>query len=187
MLESLFASLAAKIAAGGIAIAMAAVPVAATGNFPDQMQTGISHAVENVGIHIPAGDTEEARENAEDAVQAAEDATDEVTDVEEDVDGDAEGEGSDHEPNENSAFGQSVAADARDGGVDGQEISAAAHARNEERKAARQSPTPEPTEAGTEDAGSQSQTGLDRAANTPAASHLPATVPGGKPAGAGKP
>ncbi len=190
MLESLFASLAAKIAAGGIAIAMAAVPVAASGNFPDQMQTGISQAVENIGIHIPAGDAEEARKKAEDAAQAAEeageDATDEVTDVEDDVDGN--GEGSGNEPNENAAFGQSVAADARDGGVDGQEINEAAHARNEERKAARETPTPEPTESVVpEDAGTQSQTGLDRAANTPAASHLPATVPGARPEGAGKP
>ena len=42
-----------------------------------------------------------------------------------------------------AAFGQSVAADARDGGVDGQQISKLAQARNEARKGAA---TPEPSE-----------------------------------------
>lgn len=47
-----------------------------------------------------------------------------------------------------AAFGQSVAADARDGGVDGQEISQRAHAKNELRKAtAEPAETTEPTEA----------------------------------------
>lgn len=50
-----------------------------------------------------------------------------------------------------AAFGQSVAADARDGGVDGQEISREAHARNAAREAghdaAEPTESPEPTEA----------------------------------------
>lgn len=194
MLESLLATLAGKIAAGGIAVALAAVPVAATGHLPDQMQTGISHAVENIGIHIPVGDTaEEALQKAEDTIQAAEDAaegaTEEVIDVVEDgVDGD----GAANEPNENAAFGQGVAADAQDGGVDGQEISEAARAQAEERKAAGQAHRPEdagqPTDAGApEDAGSQSQTGLDIVGDTPAAGYVPTSVPGGKPAGVGRP
>lgn len=203
MLESLFATLAGKIAAGSMAVVLAAVPVAATGNLPDQMQTGISQAVENVGINIPLGDS------AEDALEAAEDLDDEVvddvvddvtdgdtddTDGEtdgdtDDTDGETDGEETDggtdgwtKTPNGNSAFGQAVAADARDGGVDGQEISAAAHARNEARKAARgnqptPSPTPsvEPTDVPTDvidDAGSQ------RAGNGHGNG-------GGKPAGVG--
>lgn len=199
MLESLLATLAGKIAAGGFAVALAAVPVAATGNMPDQMQTGISRAVENIGIHIPVGDTaEEALKKAEDAIQTAEDAaegaiqaaegaTEVVTDVVEDgVDGEA------NQPNENAAFGQGVAADAKDGGVDGQEISEAARVQAEERKAAGQAHRPEgsgqPTTAGTpEDAGSQSQTGLDTAGDTPAGGNVPGSVPGGKPAGVGRP
>jgi hypothetical protein len=192
MLESLFATLAGKIAAGGIAIAMAATGAAATGHLPDQAQTGLSNAVEKIGIHIPLGDTaEEALEDAEDAAKLAEDAikatVEEVTDqVDVDVDGDEA-----KEPNENAAFGQSVAEDARDGGVDGQEISEAARAQAEERRAAGQAHRPE--NAGPPaDAGSQSQTGLDRASDTPAADHLPTSVPGGqatadqhRPAGVG--
>jgi hypothetical protein len=41
-------------------------------------------------------------------------------------------------PGPDDNFGQWVSAQAREGGVDGQEISAAAHARNEARKAARE-------------------------------------------------
>lgn len=191
MLESLFATLAAKIAAGGIAIAMAATGAAATGHLPDQAQTGLSRAVEKIGVHIPLGDTaEEALENAQDAVEGT------VEEVADEVDVDVNGDEA-NEPNENASFGQSVAEDARDGGVDGQEISEAARARAEERREAGQAHRPEdagpPAEAGRpDDAGSQSQTGLDRAGDTPAASHIPTSVPGGqatadqhRPAGVG--
>lgn len=198
MLETLFASLAAKIVAGGIAIAMAAVPVAATGNLPDQMQTGISRAVENIGLDIPVGDTAAAAEKASEVAEE-----EEVTDVD---DGGVKADPKD--PNENADFGQGVAADAKDGGVDGRQISEAAKARAAERKAAGQANRPEgagppadagqsedagqPADAGQSedagppaDAGSQSQTGLDAAGDTPAASHLPTSVPGGRPAGVG--
>jgi hypothetical protein len=195
MLESLFATLAGKIAAGSMAVVLAAVPVAATGHLPDEMQTGISEAVENVGINIPLGDT------AEDALEAVEELDDEIVDdvVDDVTDGDTDGEtdgdtddtdgeedtegdtdGGAKTPNGNSAFGQAVAADARDGGVDGQEISAAAHARNEARKAARgnqptPSPTPtvEPTDDPT-DTDDDDDAGAQRAGNG-----------GGKPAGVG--
>ena len=197
MLESIFATLSAKIAAGGIAIALASTGgLAATGNLPDQMQTGVAKAVANIGIHIPLGDTaEEALQRAEDAAKKADEALqateEEVTDA---VDGDVAGESKD--PNENAAFGQSVATDAQDGGVDGQEISEAARAQAEERKAAGQAHRPEdagqpedagiPADAGQPaDPGSQSQTGLDHAGDTPAASHIPTSVPGGNPAGVG--
>lgn len=198
MLESLFATLTAKIAAGGIAIAMAATGAAATGHLPDQAQTGLSRAVEKIGIHIPLGETaEQALDNAEDAAKLAEDAVEATLEkITDEVDGDVDGDGA-NEPNENAAFGQRVAADARDGGVDGQEISEAARAQAEERKAAGQAHRPEdagaPADAGRpEDAGSQSQNGLDRASDTPAADHIPTSVPGGqttadqhRPAGVG--
>jgi hypothetical protein len=210
MLESLFATLTAKLAVGGIAIAMAATGAAATGHLPDQAQTGLSTAVEKIGIHIPLGDTaEEALERAEDAAEAAARAAEEALERAEDaaeaaaraavevtveVDGDVDGDET-NGPNENAAFGQSVAADARgdsDGepGVDGQEISAAARAMAEERRAAGQAHRPEhagpPADAGRPaDAGSPGQTGLDRASQTPAAGHIPSSVPGGRPAGVG--
>jgi len=196
MLESLFATLAAKLAVGGIAIAMAATGAAATGNLPDQAQTGLSKAVENIGIHIPLGDTaeealeraeaaaEEALKAAEAAAKAAEAAV--TVEVDVDVDGDEA-----NEPNENAAFGQRVSADATgesDGvpGVDGQEISAEARALAEERRAAGQAHRPEdagPAAGG--DAGSPGQTGLDQAGDTPAAGHIPAFVTGGRPEGVG--
>jgi hypothetical protein len=66
-----------------------------------------------------------------------------------------------------AAFGQSVAADARDGGVDGQEISERAHERNDLRKADNDAdeatePQPEPTHTlptGAPTAGTWSHTG----------------------------
>lgn len=198
MLETLFGTLAAKIAAGGIAVAMASTSaVAATGNLPDQMQTGISQAVDNVGISIPLGETA-ALERA--ALEERLDA-DVEADVEADVDSEAdvnEVEGVDPiedagQPNENAAFGQSVAEDAQDGGVDGQQISDRARQMAEERKAAGQSHRPRATpEAGADatDAGSQRSSGLERAKDTPAANFLPGNTAGGpdtaeqrKPAG----
>lgn len=68
-----------------------------------------------------------------------------------------------------AAFGQSVAADARDGGVDGQQISQRAHERNDLRKDAA---TPEPSE--TADA---TETPEARPVHT-----LPAAVPTDAPA-----
>lgn len=158
VLETLFGSLAAKIAAGGIAIAMASTgAAAATGNLPDQMQTGISEAVERIGISIPAGaDADLDVEVLDEEVDA-----DLETDLDVEVDGEGEGvddgaEGFDEsgddtengdeghgEPNANAAFGQSVADDARDGGVDGQEISQRARQMAEERKAAGQAHRPD--------------------------------------------
>ncbi|HWS58920.1 MAG TPA: hypothetical protein VN257_10295 [Actinotalea sp.] len=70
----------------------------------------------------------------------------------EDVDGDA-GEDVEAPPAdlpEAAAFGQAVAADARDGGVDGQEISAMAHERNAARRAAEEAPD-DPAEEPAED------------------------------------
>jgi hypothetical protein len=194
MLESLFATLSAKIAAGGIAVAMAATGgLAATGSLPDEAQTAVSQALDNIGIDIPLGETAEealkrAEEAAADALERAEAAAraakENADDVVNEVDGDQGGE-----PNENAAFGQSVAEDARDGGVDGQEISERARAQAQERRAAGQANRPEdvpPADAGAPDnagppadAGSQSQSGLEKAGDTPAGGHIPSSVPGG--------
>ncbi len=133
-------------------------------------------------VEVPPGDS------AEDALEAAEEAAAEALEkaeaaaelAEENGEKDA-GTG---EPNQNAAFGQSVAEDAKDGGVDGQTISDRARAQAEQRRAAGQAHRPEtagpPAEAGPPaDAGSQSQTGLDTASDTRAGGHIPATVPGG--------
>lgn len=194
MLESTFATLAAKLAAGGIAVAMAATGgLAGTGNLPDRAQTAISEAMSNVGVHIPTGDESddvaaEALEAAEEAAAEALQQADEATEGEED--------GETGKPNENAAFGQSVAEDARDGGVDGREISERARAMAEERKAAGQANRPagsgtedegSPQAGAPADAGSQSQTGLDTAKDTPAGDHIPALVPGGRGRPSGTP
>jgi len=175
MLASLFATLAGKIAAGGLAVAMATTgALAGTGNLPAPAQTAVSEALGNIGVNIPSGD--DALENVEASVDA---------DLDVDVDGDTA------EPNDNSAFGQEVAADAKDGGVNGQEISEKARAMAEQRKAAGQANRP--SHAGTDsdgadasgeagppaDAGSESQTGLDTARNTPAGDKVPSSVPVG--------
>ncbi|MEX0789956.1 MAG: hypothetical protein WD178_04190 [Actinomycetota bacterium] len=190
MLETLFATLAAKFAAAGIAVAVAATGgLAGTGNLPDQAQTAVSQAVSNIGIHIPSGDDvdEEAVEALEAANELADEALEEAAEVTEVVEEETEETG---EPNENAAFGQAVAADARDGGVDGQAISESARAMAAERRAAGQANRP--SDAGTTDGdeevvedGSQAQAGLDAARNTPAGSNVPASVPvgGGRPSG----
>lgn len=196
MLETLFATLAAKTAAAGIAVAMAATGgLAGTGNLPEPAQAAVSQALDNIGIHVPSGeDAEEVLETIEaidePAVDVPEEAGD-VTDVIDEEDAEDVETGETGEPNENAAFGQAVAADARDGGVDGREISEMARARAAERKAAGQANrpidadiTPDDT-AVTPDGGSPAQAGLDTARNTPAGSRVPASVPvgGGRPAG----
>lgn len=67
------------------------------------------------------------------------------------------------EENENNDFGERVSTDAKDGGVDGKVISEEARQRAEQRRA---------DNAGT--------TGLDRARETKAAPHVPASVPAGR-------
>ena len=64
MLSSLFASLASKLAAGGVAVAMAATGgLAANGNLPDSVQDKIAFAAEKVGIDIPTAAEEEEEES----------------------------------------------------------------------------------------------------------------------------
>ena len=67
MLSSLFASLSAKLAAGGVAVAMAATGgLAANGNLPDQVQDKISVAAEKIGIDIPKAVDEGEEDDATD-------------------------------------------------------------------------------------------------------------------------
>lgn len=193
MLESLFATLAAKLAASGIAVAMAATGgLAGTGNLPDPAQAAVSEALSKVGISVPGVDADaEARTAVE--------AEDLDADLDADLNADGEENGEEGEPNENASFGQGVAADARDGGVDGEEIAARARAMAEERKAAGQANRPADAgrpassvdaEASADagppaGAGTQAQIGLEKADDTPAAGFIPGFVKGGpgKPAG----
>lgn len=199
MFETLFATLAAKIAAAGIAVAVAATgSLAGTGNLPEPAQAAVSQALERVGINIPSGDNageeavaalEAAEELAEEALEDVTDVTGGETDVTDVTDGETEESEETGEPNENAAFGQAVAADARDGGVDGQAISEMARARAAERKAAGQANRPSDAgsfpEGEVQDGGSRADAGLETARNTPAGSRVPASVPagGGRPAG----
>ena len=205
MLETLFAGLVQKIAAAVVAVLMTATGgLAATGNLPDDMQKAISEALSEVGIEVPDGNTtddvteaiedttEEAVEDVEDTVEDGEEVVDEVID-ETEGDGTDEGDGdgsnqpgSKATPNPNASFGQRVAADARDGGVDGQQISEEARQRNEARRAAREeTPTDGTTDGGSDDTDSVTK-GLDRVKDTPAGGQVGGPQ-GGRPAGAGRP
>ena len=60
VLSSLFASLASKLAASGVALALVTTGgLAANGNLPDGLQDTISQAADKVGVDIPEGDDEE--------------------------------------------------------------------------------------------------------------------------------
>lgn len=84
-------------------------------------------------------------------------------------------------PTTKDNFGAVVSADARDGGVDGQEISAEAHARNETRKAQRSTP---PVEDETDDdTDDDADDDTDDTADTADADHTPAARAHGKAVG----
>ncbi len=86
VLSSLFASLSAKLAAGGIAVAMAATSgLAYAGKLPAPVQNTFANAADVVGIELPVATDEVEEEEAEEEV---EEGTDEGTDPIED-----EGEG----------------------------------------------------------------------------------------------
>lgn len=87
-------------------------------------------------------------------------------------------------PPEAASFGTTVADDARDGGVDGQDIAAQAREQSQiglatagQTPAAGHVPTAVPTPAGP-----PSNPGVGAASKTPAAEHLPAGIPSGPPA-----
>lgn len=98
MLSSLFATLAAKLAAGGIAVAMATTGgLAAAGNLPAPAQDAISMAAEKIGLHIPAADevdgtVDDTTDLVDDTTDLVDDTTDDVTDVVDDADDPVAGE-----------------------------------------------------------------------------------------------
>ena len=75
--------------------------------------------------------------------------------------------------NDNADFGGKVSTDAHDGGVDGKDVSDDAKANGDTHRA----DAGQPTDPG--------QNGLDQANTTPAAGHVPTSLPAGQPATAG--
>jgi hypothetical protein len=215
VLESFLATVSAKLALGGVAVAMAATGgLAASGNLPDRAQTAISQAVDNVGIDIPSGET--AQRAAEQAHEAAEQAAAAALHKAEAAARAAEqsaSAGAAQQAGSNAEFGQGVASDANAGGTVGSAVSEAARAQAEERRAAGQANRPEeagppaapvaipdfgpPSDSGPigeaglpAGAGPQNQTGRGIEDDGPAGGSIPTTVPEGKPAnvpGGGRP
>ena len=74
-------------------------------------------------------------------------------------------------------FGERVSTDATDGGVDGKEISDEAKENGDAHRADAAKGAGQPDEPG--------QNGLDQANTTPAAGHVPTSLPGGKPSSTG--
>lgn len=167
MLETLFASLAAKIAIGGVAVAMASTgAVAATGNLPDQMQTTVSQAVDNIGINIPLGETAAAEQEA--------------LDNELDTDVGSGGAKDAGEPDQSTGFGDNVSDDARDGGVDGPDTGEGARQIGEERRETGQSQPPADVPTGGADHGATQRSGAGgQIGDTPAGEQAPGDIPAG--------
>ncbi|CAN5896603.1 hypothetical protein BH23ACT12_BH23ACT12_08240 [soil metagenome] len=172
VLESFFATLTAKLALGGVAVAMAATGgMAATGNLPDKSQTAIARAVDNVGIELPLGDTaKKAAEAAERAEQAAAEALERAR-AAADTETDASAAVTPGAPNANAEFGQDVATDAREQAEERREAGQANRPGDiEPPPASGQLPPPGPSAA---------------AGDTPGGGQIPSSLPGGKPADVG--
>lgn len=171
VLETLFASLAAKIAIGGVAVAMASTgAVAATGNLPDRMQTTVSQALDNVGINIPLGET----------AASEQEALDRKLDTDVDADQDAGGSRDAAEPDQNARFGGNVSEDAQDGGVYGPETGDRARQMGEERRETGQSQPPADVPMGDADEGATQRSGAGgQIGDTPAAEPAPGDIPAG--------
>lgn len=84
--------------------------------------------------------------------------------------------------NDNADFGEDVSTDARDGGVDGKEISEKAKAQAEERRQDAENRQDADHPSGAPD--TPGSTGLDKANTTPGADHAPDAVPATPAAGA---
>lgn len=204
VLESMFATVSVKFALGSAAVAMAATGgLAAAGNLPDRAQTAISQAVDNVGIEIPAGRTaqaaaDEARQAAEQAAASA--ALERAQAIARTAqDNAAAGKGP--SPSPSAGIGRGVASDAIEGGALGSQISEAARAQAEERRAAGRANRPEgagpPDQAGAApglgppaESAPTGGPGRPDGAGPPSSAgpgapggSSPAVVPGGKPAG----
>jgi hypothetical protein len=112
VLNSLFASLASKLAAGGVAVALASTGgLAATGNLPDDVQDKVSEVADNLGLDIPAGD--------------------ELDDATDDLDGDDDGEIANADAGKRSNFDVHEAQATNTGTARGQAISEAARQKPE--------------------------------------------------------
>lgn len=135
-------SLPAKATGLGIAVALGATGgVAAYAADQPEADPGVVDVTEAEPTIDPADDADAPDEDADGVVDGdGDDAAEDGEAPERDLPAAAE-------------FGQSVAADARDGGVDGQEIRERAHERNAERRAGTQDGTEDGTEDG-DDAGS---------------------------------
>lgn len=136
-------SLPAKATGLGIAVALGA-----TGGVA-------AYAADADGTEPEVVDVTEAEPTADPVADDADDT--DVRDGDEGAeDGTDDGDAPERDLPEAAQFGQSVAADARDGGVDGQEIRERAHDRNEARRAADEPDPvvdePEPVDPETSDA-----------------------------------
>lgn len=196
MLESLFATLTAKLALGGVAVAMAATGgLAATGNLPDKAQTAVAQAMDNVGIELPLGETaQQAAEAVERAGQAAAEALERAK-APGNTPPDGLPEVTPGAPDANADLGQGVATDARDQGAGS--VADLARQQAEERREAGQANRPgefEPPAPGqfppagavpAPGAVPEGEPGPGVAGETPGGGQIPSSLPGGKPAGAG--
>ncbi len=72
MLTHLFASVAAKIALAGVAVAATTGGLAATGSLPEPAQAALANAAEKVGFELPAGDMRDEDGPPEDLPDGAE-------------------------------------------------------------------------------------------------------------------
>lgn len=145
-------------AKGAVGLAVAAGAVGAAGGVPVLVDE-VSGGTDEVAIVEPV--TEDVVDDDSPAEPAGEEPADDADAVTDPEDGteeeptDGSVPGPDHELPAAAAFGQSVAADARDGGVVGQEIAERAKEAAQERRTAREDApeTPEAPEGTAPDAG----------------------------------
>ncbi|MBW3591217.1 MAG: hypothetical protein KY393_05145 [Actinobacteria bacterium] len=177
VLETLFASLAAKVAIGGVAVAMASTgAVAATGNLPDRMQTTVSQAVDNIGINIPLGETAASEQEALDKELDTDDAEQDAGDSKDAA-----------EPDQNAGFGGNVSEDAQEGGINGRETGDRAREMGEERRETGQSQPPAGVPMGDGYEGAERSGAGGQIDDTPAAEQAPGDIPAGPDPFGGQP
>jgi hypothetical protein len=171
------AGMVAKAAAGAGIVVVGLTTVGFTGHLPGTAQHTFATVVDSV-TPLTAPDTADTAEPGDDSTTdgTTADTTADTTDGTTDgttVPPDTATKGTDGDvaPEHPANFGRTVSTDAKDGGVDGQQISREAHEKNQERKGGTATTSPAPSPAGTGD-----DTGDDTA--TPAHG-------GGSPAGSG--
>ena len=148
----------AKATGIGLAVALGATGgVAAVAADQSEADTGVVEVADptpepTADPTAPTGDPAEDG-TEDDGAESGEEHDAESGESGEDRESGADGE--ERELPEAAAFGQSVAADARDGGVDGQEIRERAHERNQERRADAVAPDDADPSAGDESTSSE--------------------------------